>query len=209
MRKFAFAVAVLGLSLMAAKNASADIMTTVDSWRNAGSFHLGDKTFTFGSESGLNNAATIEIHQLGGGQYSVVLGSLIDNMPSATADLKYSVAIDAGMMLYFGQAQLDVVGSGIPNAFTVTKSIYSDSGFSNLKGSIVHTDSNAPGPIDISPLTTIYVDDALSVTTGHLSSVTNTFSQVPEPSTFALLGLGGIGLAIRAWRQRRQAKVVA
>ena len=41
------------------------------------------------------------------------------------------------------------------------------------------------------------------------SSVSGNFSAVPEPSSFALLGLGGIGMAFAAVRRRRLAKVVA
>ncbi|NLF08658.1 MAG: PEP-CTERM sorting domain-containing protein [Pirellulaceae bacterium] len=42
-------------------------------------------------------------------------------------------------------------------------------------------------------------------TTGsaHLSEFYQTFSQVPEPGTFALLGFGAIGLAAYVWRKRR------
>jgi spore coat protein U-like protein len=209
MRRFVFAVAALSLSLMAVTNASADIITTLSSWEAAGSFTLGDKTFTYISESNINGAAAIEFHSLGNQTYSVVLGGLVDNLTATTGDLKYSVSITSGS-LHFYQAALDVNAVGISPSYDVTKSIYSDSGYSSLIGSINHTNTNAPGPIGISPYTTIYVDDSLSYVsgTGELSNVTNTFSQVPEPSTFALLGLGGVGLAIRAYR-RRQPKVVA
>jgi len=45
--------------------------------------------------------------------------------------------------------------------------------------------------------------DAPGVPGAHLSEFVQTFSQVPEPSTLALLGVGVIGLLAYAWRHRR------
>jgi len=221
MRKFVLAVAVLSLGLMTARNASAgDIWTgTLAQWRADGSETVGDKTFTYSSSSGLTDATTIAFYALTPTVYSDVIGNLVTSMGTGTnADLQYSVSIDPvkGAGLYFGQAQLDVNSVGLTPDFGVTKSIYSDSAQTNLVGSIYHNNINAPSPIDLTgggPLTTIYVNDSLYCEydpshSDRLSNVTDTFSQVPEPSTFALLGLGGLGLAARAYR-RRQTKVVA
>ena len=43
------------------------------------------------------------------------------------------------------------------------------------------------------------------VTVGNRPLLTVEFGQIPEPSTFALLGLGAIGLAIQARRRRMAA----
>ncbi len=126
-------------------------------------------------------------------------------MLGSTADLKYSVTINSGLI--FNQAALDVNAAGISPAFSVTKNIYSDPNFSTSIGSINHTDNNSPAPVSIYGYSTIYVDDSLSYSAGNLSSVVNTFSQVPEPSTLALAGLGGIGLVVSAARRRRATAV--
>ncbi len=45
--------------------------------------------------------------------------------------------------------------------------------------------------------------DTLGVGVAHLSEFYQTFSQVPEPSMFVLLGIGGLGLVGYVWRKRR------
>ena len=75
-------------------------------------------------------------------------------------------------------------------------------------GGNAYNTTNFVGATD-TPFTSVLIkttDQFLNVNNVADSSPANSDSPVPEPSTFFLLGLGGIGLVVRAFRRRKPAK---
>jgi hypothetical protein len=132
-----------------------------------------------------------------------------DRIAGDSGSLDYKIEItDPGW--YFKDAQLSSLLSQIPavpvGPFEVTKSIYSDAGFSNLLLKLTNNEQPpvagtlvASGPISGQ---TIYVRDEWSIPVGSITTIDaiqNNYTQVPAP--LPLLGVGAAFGSIRKLRK--------
>lgn len=207
MRKFLFAAALVVIANSAAFAGS------IGDWQTAGTLVQGDKTYTFISVTGdvanMQNF-TSATTALNGGVYTLQNANLANI--GANSVLRYEVSITTGGNT-FDQWQFNqsgILGNG--GASTSTDTIYSDA-FMTQIGQVTLAGSQSSGGTFGSGLTNIWVEQAYNGITPTLSigSVSLDVTQkgvppmVPEPSTFALLGLGALGLAVRALRRRQAA----
>jgi hypothetical protein len=135
----------------------------------------------------------------------------VDRVAGDSGSLDYKIEItDPGR--YFKDAQLSSFLSQIPavpvGPFEVTKSIYSDAGFSNLLLKLTNNEQPpvagtlvASGLIDPN-IKTIYVRDEWSIPVGSITTIDaiqNNYTQVPAP--LPLLGVGAAFGSIRKLRK--------
>lgn len=203
MKKFLLAAAAVVLFL--GNEASAEPIS-LDSWTTP--ITVGDKTFTPISHTLSTSVNAFIDIQLSGdphtGTYSFNLGGLGSVTGGLNAEIKYLVTInDPGW--YFQTVALDVAHN-TENA-TVTKDVFSDSGFTNLLGT--QSSVNGVPGLEINlpsgAYTTLYIRDTTVLdATGSISGFSNAFTQqVPEPGSFTLAALGAFSmLGLIVWRRR-------
>ena len=171
----------------------------------------GNVSVKFGSD-------TFSTHSLLGNAILFNIGNQFSGSPAVLS----SQATDSGSG---GQSNLLITFSGNETAFglnfgslfgnTVTFTLSNGDSFtetppSNYDFSIPGSGYAVPtfaGVTDTNPFNSVLLTTSSDVIdTVNVNNV-STASAVPEPSTFALLGLGGIGLAIRTYRRRRVSAV--
>jgi hypothetical protein len=180
--------------------------------------HPEDKLLTLLDWSGLRPDDTIKFVIQGAAtpspKWEVDLDFSVDRIAGDSGSLDYKIdivnpaAVPDGWVFEF--AQLSSLLSQIPavpvGPFEVTKSIYSDAGFSNLLLKLTNNELPpvagtliASGPISGQ---TIYVKDEWSIAPGSvttLDAIQNNYTQVPAP--LPLLGAGAVLGSIRKLRK--------
>jgi len=159
-----------------------------------------DKVLTLLGQTGLLDLDTISfVKQPGSWEVNVDFST--NRSAGATGTLLYKVDI-TDPDYKFDQAQLSSLLSQVPatpvGPFTVTKSIYSDAGFSNLLLALTNDEVPSPaGTLVASGLiggSTIYVKDEWTIPTGSntiLDAIQNNYTQHTDvPGPLPLLGAG-------------------
>lgn len=203
MKKFLLAAAAVVLYL---GNQVSAAPISLDNWTSP--ITVGDKTFTpISHSSTVSINAFVDIAQSGDihtGTYSFNLGGLGSVTGGLDAVVEYSVTINDPNW-FFKSVALDVTHNS--NTTTVTKDVYSDSGFTNLVGTESSTDGVPGTTINLSGnYTTLYIRDTTVLdATGSISGFSNAFTQqpIPEPGSMTLVAMGAISMVgLTVWRRR-------
>ena len=203
MKRFLLAAAAV---VFLGNGASAGVVLLAD-WTDP--ITVGDKTFTPISHSLSSSVnASVDIELSGNphtGIYSFNLGGLGSVTGGLNAVVNYQVTInDPGWI--FGKIGLDV--THIADNTTVTKNIYSDSGFSQLVASEQSINGVPAIEANVSSghYTTLYIRDTTVLdANGSLSGYTNSFTQsaVPAPGALTMAGLAALSMiAVTMWRRK-------
>lgn len=186
---------------------------TLTDWESITSVTVGDKEFTYISQTGLDENVISEFQEIiPGGLYNFSLHDL-EQGPVGDWVLEFSLAILSPFDLSLDISGSDIDTTSILNNTSVTADIYSDAGFTNLLASI-STVNGVPSPnVVFAGGDQIWVRMTGDVdSTGILSDVVLQFDQVetgqapiPEPSTLILACFGGVGVIAMSRLRRRKA----
>jgi hypothetical protein len=162
---------------------------------------------------------TMTISETAGSWISLGFSTL--NAPSNTFDFTGAEVIGLGTIIYRLTGELDMFigvrtsgstdgpdGNTGPRTLTVSLDLTPDGGYDGVTnfGTVTWTDSGLGAvnnlgtafPLPDQPIGAILVTGATGGPQGSVSALT--FSQIPEPSALALLGLGGVALMYRRRR---------
>jgi hypothetical protein len=196
-RQFGVIVA-FGLLLLVAGRVSAQNNITVDEYGNG---FLNGNPLPFvpsAVETTFSGQATL-LYQL---PFFVVRGDVILNDGPVIGDILRFDNNTAGGLLYFfsdppetGENPVPFADKGIPPPSPLPAVNLLETGVEGNDGAFYGASGNSPG------------SQALAGGTAPVNyTIISDGTAVPEPSTFALLGAGGLALAARAWRKRRLAE---
>lgn len=188
-------------------------ITTLQSIKNSGGCQVGDKQFTgfenLGSLNAIPNDWIVAIDAVGQ-IYNVNIGQ-----PSAGGTvllpagspwgIQYLVTVDTTMSFFDYITRVSVSlnpgGFGAGTAYKVVKDLNG-----NVLNSATATAPGGPNPntFFITPSQAIRVEETITLTTGVLSSFTDAYEQtaIPEPGTYAMMGLGLAALGLIARRKK-------
>jgi hypothetical protein len=171
---------------------------------------VGNVSVTFGSvtfstSSLLGNAVLFNIGTQFSGSPAVLSSQATDSGSGGQSNLlitfsgnEYAFGLNFGSL--FGTEVTFTLSNG--DSFTATPPSNYDF---NIYGSGYAVPTFA-GVTDTNPFTSVLLTTSIDVIdTVNVNNVST--ANVPEPSSFVLLGLGGIGLAIGTYRRRRMAAV--
>lgn len=212
MRKVLLAMAAYATMFVPAYAETIDI--TFNDWKAAGSVTIGDKEFTYiGGGNNFGNAEVIFTSTSLGSQtiydMDIMFASPLNN---TTIDLDYSVTVTDPLSEITGlgvSSQILAIGTD----FDLTKTYYSSAGHVGQIGQLVSVNGGtAETTGNFGQL--VYTHVTATVPAGNIISsfrdeYAQTSSDVPEPSSIALLGLGAVGLAFGAYRKRRRTTLAA
>ncbi len=170
---------------------------------------VGDASVTFGSDifstsSSLGNAILFNIGTQFSGSPAVLSSQATDSGSGGQSNLLITFAgNETAFGLNFGSLFGDTVTFTLSNGDSFTETPPSNYDYS-IPGSGYAVPTFA-GVTDTNPFNSVLLTTSSDVIdTVNVNNV-STATAVPEPTTFALLGFGGIGLAIRAYRRRMTA----
>ncbi len=177
---------------------------TASDWESVGTVHIGDKIFTYISESGLDSNVNAEFHEvIQNYVYNFQLHEL-ETGPVGNWNLRFKVEVDPMISpnSIFGN---DLDTNKVLSSTNVTAQIYSDAAFSSLITTLTSVDGNANGVVYYTPaVNAIWVDLTGTLTGGgQLSDVNLEISQTPEPSSFVLVGIAAVGGLVYSRRRTK------
>jgi hypothetical protein len=217
--KFAsvFGGIVLSLSLVSPSRAS--INTVLSSWSQS-PVVIGNATWTLVSFMNLSPTTVpvvfSETSLSGTDSYSMTLGDSSHVLTPGIYDLKYLISLSPGTS--FQTASLSATLTGVFPAATVTKSFYTNSSFSpTALATLTSVNGKLTSTGAVGGLTSLYVDEIISVTGGAVASITDTFTTVtsknenhpqdvvPEPASIAVwtVLVGGVVAFGAGYRRHR------
>ena len=188
---------------------STPIPSTLTDWSNTLSFPKFN--------SALGTLDKVQLDLSGGFTTTLTITNESDSASNGTAKTEVQLSVqDAGLNL--STPQLDLLSSPFSYSLgaggSVSSGLLTQTGTSSDQYTLsaILAEFNGPGTISLAASTFTQTDlsntggntAASQVTNASLTgSVTYYYAAVPEPSTFALLGAGAIGLLGIAWRRRR------
>lgn len=158
-----------------------DFMTGSNAGNPAGTWTQGDKSFTYVSSlgSGWNGTEQIQVTDSPGPMiHTFAIGNL-GGYTNAQLSLRYHLHVD-DPNFWVNAVALDVLH--LIDGNTITKNVYSDSGFSQLLASLVSVNGSAVGFTSLGSQTDLYVEDIITLTgSGLINGIGNTYQQAAVP----------------------------
>ena len=198
--------------LEGAASAQSTIIGNLANWQANAVQAIGDKQYTYLTQSGSWNGSEIftltsNIPLSSNSLNVATLGSLVGPF---TLSFGYELLI-TNTSNSFQSMSLDVNATGTTT--TITKDIFDsfaafNTGTAPGSGtwSLTLINSSSGSTVSLPPIQTVWVRDWISATpSGSILGVSNTAVQLPEPSSLALAGIAVSCGGVAYWRRRRSA----